>query len=123
MNIIIDRPQLVRVVLLYLNKSFGNLTQKTSPKYPNSVFYVNSDNEILMEYTKKNEYVLLHYDQIWSRIKSLFPLNSSEIKSIMKHWLEETYKLKGVTPYSKKGSLTTVLEETYKLKGVTPFFP
>jgi hypothetical protein len=103
MNIIVNRPQLVRAVLLYLNKNFGNLTQKTIPKYPDSVFYVNSDNEILMEYIKKNEYVWIHYDKIWSRIKSLFPLNSSEIKSIMKHWLEEAYKLKGVTPEYRFG--------------------
>jgi hypothetical protein len=102
MNIIIDKPQLVRVVLLYLNKSFGNLTQKTRTRYPDSVFYVNSNDEILMEYDKENEYVWLHYDQIWSKIESLFPLNSSEIQSIMKHWLEETYKLKGVTPPSIK---------------------
>ena len=102
MNIIIDRPQLVRAVLLYLNKNFGNLTPKTSKKYPNSVFYVNSDNESLMKYDKKTEYVWINYLKIWSKIESLFPLNYSEIQSIMKHWLEETYKLKGVTPDSSK---------------------
>jgi hypothetical protein len=98
MNIIIDRPQLVRAVLLYLNKNFGSLTKKTSKKYPDSVFYVNSDNQILMEYDKKIECVWIHHVQIWSKIKSLFPINYSEIQSIMKHWLEETYKLRGVTP-------------------------
>ena len=98
MNIIIDRPQLVRVVLLYLNKNFGSLIPKTRPKYPDSVFYVNSDNEILMKYDKKNKYVWLHYDQIWSKINSLFPLKYFEIQSIIEHWLEETYKLSGVTP-------------------------
>jgi hypothetical protein len=103
MNIIVNRPQLVRAVLLYLNKNFGNLTQKTRTRYPDSVFYVNSNDEILMEYDKENEYVWLHYDQIWSKIESLFPLNYSEIQSIMKHWLEETYKLKGVTPDTTVG--------------------
>ena len=100
MNIIINRPQLVRAVLLYLNKYFGNLTQKTSSKYPNSVFYVDSDNEVLMEYDKENLYVWIHYDEIWSKIESLFHLKYDDIKSIMKHWLDETYKLKGITPYS-----------------------
>ena len=102
MNIIVNRPQLVRAVLLYLNKNFGNLTQKTIPKYPDSVFYVNSDNESLMEYDKKNEYVWIHYYQIWSKIESLFPIENRETELIMKHWLEETYKLKGVTPPSIK---------------------
>ena len=98
MNIIVDRPQLVRVVLLYLNKNFGNLTPKTNSEFPNSVFYVNSDNEIMMEYNKENLYVYIHDDRIWSKIESLFHLNYRDTQSIMKVWLEETCKLRGVTP-------------------------
>jgi hypothetical protein len=51
-----------------------------------------------MEYNQENNYVYIHYDHIWSKIESLFHLNSRETQSIMKIWLEETYKLGGVTP-------------------------
>jgi len=98
MNIIVDRPKLVRVVLLFLNNNFGNLTPKTTEKYPNSVFYVNPNNEIMMEYDKENGYVFIHNDHIWSKIESLFHLNYDDTQSIMKVWLEESYKLEGVTP-------------------------
>ena len=98
MNIIVDRPQLVRVVKLYLTKSFGDLTPKRHKDYPNSVFYVNSDNEIFMEYDKKNENVWVGYDQIWSKLESLFYLNYSDIQLIMKDWLEEHYNLRGLKP-------------------------
>ena len=98
MDIIVDRPQLVRVVKLYLTKFFGDLTPKTNSKYPNSVFYVNPSNEVMMEYDKGTDRVYIHYDHIWSKIESLFHLNSRETQSIMKVWLEETYKLGGVTP-------------------------
>ena len=97
MNIIVDKPQLVRAVLLYLNNNFGNLTPKTAEKYPDSVFYVNSDNEVMMEYGEK--VVVIHYKQIWSKIESLFHLNYNDTQSIMKVWLEETYKLEGVKPH------------------------
>ena len=120
MNIIINRPQLVRVVLLYLNKYFGNLTQKTSTEYPNSVFYVNSDNEVIMEYDKKSKVVWIRYDRIWSKIESLFYLKYDDIQSIMEHWLDEAYKLKGVTPLELRGPGDLQLDEAYKLKGVTP---
>ena len=96
MNTLVDKPQLVRVVIQYLNMKFGNLTPKTSSKRPESVFYVNSYNEIMVEYDKKNEYVWVHYDQIWSKIESLFSLNYSETQSIMKHWLERDYNLKNL---------------------------
>ena len=96
MNIIVDRPQLVRVVLLYLNMNFGNLTPKTSPNYPNSVFYVDSNNEFLMEYDKKIDEVYIHYERIWSKIESLFSLNYVETQSIMKVWLERDYNLRNL---------------------------
>jgi hypothetical protein len=98
MNIIVDRPQLVKAVKLYLTRFFGDLTIKTSKDYPDSVFYVDSDNEILMEYDKKTNDVLIDYISILSKLASLFYLNYGEIHLIMKDWLEEHYNLKGVTP-------------------------
>ena len=112
MNIIVDKPQLVRAVLLYLNNNFGNLTPKTNSEFPNSVFYVNSDNEILMEYGQ--EYVIIHYKQIWSKIESFFHLEYGDIKSITKIWLEETYKLVGVIPGFGYRVTYPMLEEVYK---------
>ena len=38
MNIIVDRPQLVRAMLLYLNMNFGDLTPKSYLNIPDKVF-------------------------------------------------------------------------------------
>jgi len=94
MNIIVDRPQLVRVVKLYLTKFFGNLTPKRYKDYPDTVFYVNSDNEIFMEYNKKNENFYISYSKIWSKLELYFPLKYNDIRLIMKDWLEEHYNLR-----------------------------
>ena len=99
MNIQVNKHQLERVVIKWLNKYLGNLTQKTIEKYPNSVFYVNSDNHVMMEYDQENSYVYIHDDHIWSKIELLFHLNYDDIQSIMKVWVEEDYKLGGVTPF------------------------
>ena len=69
MNIQINKHQLERVVIKWLNKNFGNLTPKTIKKYRNSVFYVNSSNEVMMEYDKENEDVYIHYEYIWLKIE------------------------------------------------------
>jgi hypothetical protein len=98
MNIQVNKHQLERVVIKWLDKHFGDLTPKTTEEYPNSVFYVNSSNEVMMKYDKKNEYVFIRYENIWSKIELLFHLNYDDIQSIMKVWLEEAYKLEGVTP-------------------------
>jgi hypothetical protein len=104
MNIRINKPQLVNVVKLYLRKSFGNLTPKTDPKSPNSIFYVNSDNKIFMEYDEKKEYVWIDNDLIWSKLESLFYIDYEDIQLIMKDWLEEHYNLSGITPLAFNGS-------------------
>jgi hypothetical protein len=93
MNIRINQPQLVNVVKLYLTRSFGNLTPKTSSKYPNRVYFVNSDNVILMKYDEKTEDIWIDYDQIWSKLESLFPINYDDVEPIIKEWLEEHYNL------------------------------
>jgi hypothetical protein len=96
-NIFEDRPQLVRVVLLYLNNNFGNLTPKTSSEKPNLIFYVDSDNEVLMEYNKENGIVYIHYHHIWSKLDRYFSLEyDHDIVSIMKVWLERDYNLRNL---------------------------
>jgi hypothetical protein len=120
MNIIIEKPQLVKVVKLYLTKNYGNLTPKTSSKYPDSVFYVNSDNFIPMRYHPKNKDIWIDYNSIWSKLERYFYLNYDDIQLIIKDWLEEHYNLKGVRPYVKYIGKFPMLEEHYKLRRVTP---
>ena len=100
MNIIVDRPQLVRTVLLYLNMNFGDLTRKTSNKSYSSLveFYANLNNEIMIEYDVQEELVYIDWD-LWSKIESIFHLNYNDTQSIMKVGLGEKFKeLEGIKP-------------------------
>jgi hypothetical protein len=99
MNIQVNKNQLERVVIKWLNKYFGNLTPKTTKKYPELVSYVNPSNEVMMEYDKETERVYINYDEIWLKIESLFHLNYYDTKSVIRVWMEEYYNLEGVTPW------------------------
>ena len=105
MNIQVNKDQLDRVVIKWLNKYFSNLTPKKY-KDVNSVFYLNSNNEILMEYNKENKYIFIHHKYIWSYLGSLFHLKYDEIQSIIKVWLKETYKLRKLEPAGAGNSIT-----------------
>ena len=98
MDVQVNKNQLDRVTIKWLNKHFGNLTPKRHKDHPYSVFYVNSEDDVLMEYDQGDWHFYIHDDNIWSKIELLFHLNHDEIQSIMKHWLKETYKLEGVKP-------------------------
>jgi hypothetical protein len=93
MNIIVDKPQLVRAVLLYLNMNFGKLIPTKDKEDPDIVRYINSNNELMIEYYEKSESIYIHYIRIWSKLESLFYLSDYDIESIIRVWLEKDYKL------------------------------
>jgi hypothetical protein len=99
MNIQVNKHQLERIIIKWLNKYYGDLTPKTTEKYPELVSYVNPSNEVMVEYDKETERVYINYDEIWLKIESLFHLNYDDTKSVIRVWMEEYYNLEGVTPW------------------------
>ena len=100
MDIIVDRPQLVRVMLLYLNMNFGDLTPKSYLNIPDKVFYVDKQGGTVLEYEEDNEFeptVWVDGTLLWSKITNIFHLNYNEIQSILELWLKETYNFEGVS--------------------------
>ena len=106
MNIIVDRPQLVRAVLLYLNMNFGDLTPKSYLNIPGKVFYVDKHGGTVLEYEEDNPFdptVWVDTKLLWSRIENAFHLNYNEIQLILEVWFKETYNLEGVASKTSLG--------------------
>ena len=114
MKYIITESKLEQVVIKYLNKMYGDLKEYTKDEYPGHIFYV-KDKKVHMFQDLKTNDLFVNYDTIWSDLKTIFGLEDSEIKRIISKWVEETYKLKGVTPRKSLGYVFSVVEETYKL--------
>jgi hypothetical protein len=98
MNVQVNRNQMERVVIKWLNKRLGNLTPKKHKDFPDVVFYVDSSNNVILQNDKLNEHVYIHYGDIWPHLEKIFHIGHNDVKSIIKVWLEDTYKLKGVRP-------------------------
>jgi hypothetical protein len=97
MDIQVNKHQLERVVIKWLNHYYGNLIPKKDKNEPNSLFYVNNNNKVMMEYDKSDDCVYIKDEHIFSKLHSIFHLNYRDIQLITNIWLEETYKLEGVT--------------------------
>jgi hypothetical protein len=82
-------------------------------KFPDSIFWV-KDGEVIAEILKSKYFYVSH--QIWRSISVMFSLNSPETLQVIKDWLEEHYKLGGLTPLFFSFNSSSVLEEHYKLK-------
>ena len=88
-----------RIGIDWLNKNFGNLTKVVKGS---RTFYVDENRLPLFFYyqDEKNGTVYLNYDRIWSFFELVFRYNRQQIQGLTKTWLEETYNLRGYTPFS-----------------------
>lgn len=99
MKIRVNSNQLERIVVRWLNLYYGDLRPKEFDDYPDEMFYVNSDDEIMMSHLKIKSGKHIYIDDlIWEQITTIFNLSYNDSVSIMKHWLKETYKLERFTP-------------------------
>jgi len=83
------KNKLDKVALTWLNNNFGDLKPVVKD---DKTIYINEDRLVLFYYyqDKKNGCVYINYDEIWSFLKSIFGLESLQMKGIITHWLEET---------------------------------
>ena len=102
MDIEVNEKQLYRVVIKWLNKHFGDLRPVENNTYSESLFYVNPNNKVIMEWVPEHDDVWVNSD-IWLNIESIFNLNDMDTQSIMQVWLRDTYGLKDVRPDSESG--------------------
>jgi hypothetical protein len=103
MDIEVNKEQLHRVVIKWLNKYFGDLRPVEYNTYPESLFYVNPNNKVIMEWVPEYDDVWVDSEDIWLKMESIFDLNDMDTQSIMEIWLRDTYGLKNVSPHSDSG--------------------
>lgn len=66
----------------------------------NKVFYIDKDGLPLFYYfsNKNIRYIYFNNERIWNFFSNILVLRTSEIREIIKNWLEITYDIKGLTP-------------------------
>ena len=89
--------KLGKAAISYLNEMYGDLEEYRPDEYPGHILYV-KDEKAYMEHDLTNNDLWVDYITIWEDLTNIFSFESHEIKRIIKKWVEETYKLKGVKP-------------------------
>jgi hypothetical protein len=77
---------------------FNDLESVQSEEQENLKLYRHKKYHNFIINNKKNDYVYINYDEIWSVLEDKFGLNYFEIQELTKRWLDEVYNLRGVTP-------------------------
>jgi hypothetical protein len=89
MNIIIDRPQLVRVFNLYLDKTIEN-----SFFYGDeNIFMVVSGDKTLFNYYKSTGELEVNYELIFDKLTSIFSISWSDCENLILNWAVKKYNI------------------------------
>ena len=96
MKYIITESQYSNAIDKFITYQLEPHEVKRSSKHPNSIFWV-KDGEVIAEINKNSSYFWVDY-QTWNPISSMFSMEYNETQRVMKDWLEEHYKLGGLTP-------------------------
>jgi hypothetical protein len=86
---------------------FNDLESVQSEEYEDYVLYRYKKGHNIMIYNRKNDYVYINYDEIWSVLGNKFGLNYTDIQKLTERWLDEVYNLRVVTPQCSFGNAET----------------
>ena len=98
MKYIITESQYNNSIDKFITYLFEPHEEKRTEEHPKSVFWV-KDGEVIVEIQKSGYFWVS--PQIWNNITLMFSLEYDETQQVIKDWLEEHYKLGGLTPFYK----------------------
>ena len=98
MKIIITESKREKAAINWLNNNYGDLEPYETEEHPDHVIYLEGK-KIIFDYNKKNGYVYVNYEEIWSFFESFFGMEYEQIRDLTKVWVEESYNLRVTTTY------------------------
>ena len=108
MKYIITESQYNKAIDKFISYQFEPHEEKTSKKYPDSIFWTKNGRIIVEIENLKYFWVI---NDIWTNISSMFSLEYEETQEVIKYWLEEHYNLGSLTPGTFTYSGVITLEE------------
>ena len=91
-------------------KLYSDLEVIQSKQKPDWMLYRFGKDKNIMAYDKKNGYVYINNNVIWSFFDDGFDIKFDDIQGIMTKWLDEVYNLRGVTPHPQNVNLLSLLD-------------
>ena len=99
---------------------FNDLEVVQSEENPAVTLFRYEKGNNMISYNKNSDRAYIDYYVIWEFLEEGFGLNYTEIKDIIKYWLESTYNLRGTIPGLNLNVGLRLLESTYNLRGTIP---
>jgi hypothetical protein len=107
--------KLKHTIIKHLNKEYSGLVRYETDIYPDYIFFM-KDGKIIIEYKKRNGWVYISYNKIWSLLRLYFSLEYEEVKYLTKEWVEEQSKMEVSSILAGASEIQKEVEGQYKLQ-------
>lgn len=101
----------------FLNYLFEDMYPVKSKYYPDSTFF-KKDDKVTLELEKSGTLWVLY--SVWTDIADMFSLDYNETQQLIKAWMEQQIKRKGVVPHKGLALEFVQMEQQIKSEEVTP---
>src|SRR3990167_404659 len=81
----------------FLLEKWKDMEIITKPQLPNSIFY-KKDGAVIMEQDKKNDFMWVSYEHIWSVFYTRYELDYNQTQAFIKRMMRQHLKLESLTP-------------------------
>ena len=107
-------------IIDFIKNKINNLTEFKYSDYPDSLFYMNSEGECILEQDDKNERLYVRYYGFWEVLETKYKLDYIDIQFIIQGMVEIAFKRKVYTPLFVITLNKLWVEIAFKRKVYTP---
>ncbi len=107
------------IVLNFIYSCLSNLQTHTHEWYPNSIFYMNSDGEYMLEYHKEYNIMGISRSRCWDKLVNIFNIKESDVEDILKYTIEQKLNIK-INSVNKSFGIAPIIIDSFKWKSKTP---
>ncbi len=100
-------------IINFVNSMLSDLIPFKDDDYPMSIFYFKGDKWIL-ELDNKNYILWVRYDIFWSVLEEKYKIKYSDVQTLLKYMIEQTFKEKVLTSIVRKTSNPIDVEKAFK---------
>ncbi len=101
-------------ILEFVDSKISNLQKFRMGDYPEYEFYMNADNECVLDYHMVGRYLYVRHQDFWEVLQNKYKIEYSDIRIFLHNKVEEGYGLDIKSISALNMSINGEIEEYYK---------
>lgn len=103
-------------IINFINSKLSDLIPFQYDAYPESIFYMSSDDLYILEQDNNNDRLWVRLDGFWKVLENKYSMVLDDIQVLLKYMIEQAFKHKINTPLHAFDGHSRTVEQAFKQK-------